>query len=328
MNQIIKAIETRAKELNLTKEDLAMYIGISRPGLFAAFYRNESLRVKDLLTLIEKLELDPTDLFQKEIDSNKNKDKRIDINSLKYLNTFAKLKGIYDWELKAILNPNSRKKELDINDISYFNLLGFCTNFEIPIDLFLKEEYRKEYKRVKVEDYIKYKNLISKNNIELKYLEDFHYYEILLINLINKIIPRKKKKVDLKSQDIFLPIENIPSLKYQVKLLGSFKVTIITQESNVPIVILTSPPELLISIINQAEKAADIVYINYLKKYFKLKEIVWATFQFGHNGGYDIGLVKFPRRKFSNEPEWFDIENNPNKKEFTINQLKKFLNYI
>ncbi len=155
MKNIIKAIETRAKELNLTKEDLAMYIGISRPGLFAAFYRNESLRVKDLLTLIEKLDLDPIDLFQQELDSNKNKDRRIDIDSLKYLHTIAKLKNIDSLQLKTILNPNNKKKKLNLNDISYFNLLGFCTYYDIPIDLFLKKQYKNQLKDIDIKDYIK-----------------------------------------------------------------------------------------------------------------------------------------------------------------------------
>jgi len=328
MKKIIEQIENKAKRLGLNKEDLASALGITRNGLYKMLYINESLKVKDLLTLAEKLDLDPVELFSEELNTDTNKDRQLDLGAIKFLPKLAKSKDISELHYKSILNPGNEDSTFKVNKVSYYNLLGFCTNFQIPFDLFLKEEYRKEYKRVKVEDYIKHKDLISKNNIELKYLENFHYYEIHLINLINKITTRKKKKVDLRNQDLFLSFENIPIEKEFEKLLSSFKISIITQESNVPIVILTSTPNISTSIINQAEKVAEVVFNNYLKKYFKLKEIVWATFQFHNNGSYDIGLVKFPGRKFSNEPEWFDIDNDPNKKEFTMDQLKKFLNYI
>jgi len=320
MKKIIEIIENRAKELDLRKEDLASIIDLSRQALYAAFYSNESFRVKDLIKLADVLKLDLSELFAHELET---KSKKIDYHALSSLPKILEYKGISDLDVIPILNPGNLTSNLDLENIYYYNLYWFCKNYKIPFDLFIKDELRKEFKRVEVADYIKYQNLISKNNIESNYIENFHYHKIHLIKLINQIFKPNRKKADLKNQDIYIPFEHDPGT-----LLNLYRVSFITEECNTPLIILTATPDSKIFMSGIANKLAEQVYDNYLKKYkIKLKEIVWGTFQYYYKGGYDIGLAKFPHG-FKGGIEWFDIDNDRFEKEFTIQELKEFLNYI
>nr|WP_324292775.1 helix-turn-helix domain-containing protein [uncultured Carboxylicivirga sp.] len=316
-NIISKTILDKLKVRRMTQLDLATKIDISRSGLRKMIENPSSFKLETLNKIFEELEISIEEIDN----STKDKSNIISFNSTQLKQFEQYLTQQNKDLLQVYLNyTDSNISGFELASFSFNEIKDLCKYFNIPLELLFDEKNKVHYKGILFSDFIKHKNLISSQQQRINYEIAINEIKIKILQFVNK---------EFKSTNNQLGND----FDYQELLekngeFSNFPISIIVENCNTPIVLISNSPNHYLPVQHFIEDIASRVFNKFfIKRNIKISDIFWVESSYFSNESINVSIVKFNSDSEFIDPSWCVIRNiNDSQLIIDTKQVKEFLN--
>ncbi|MBK3518719.1 helix-turn-helix domain-containing protein [Carboxylicivirga marina] len=311
----------KAKEKGLSTSKIAREIGVSRGGLYNMLEAPNSIKIGLLLKMCELINWEIFEALQID-DYSQNSTDIIDFNYLYDLPEviLSHNYSVKDLELFIGISKELFLDKIKTESIDRKELLSICGFFNIPLDLFYKEQYKRELAGITPLQYNKHKNIINLAKIRVEYENAIIKTKLDVINLINEIF-NEKSSVSLNSINFYETYRRGDDY-------SNFAISIIGDNSAIPIVFLSNTPDHSLFIQPVIEDISESINKKFLQVgNTNIHDIIWCELSYFSKDKINIALVKSESNTEFRNPQWLTIKNIYDKNiKANHAQVKEFLN--
>ncbi len=316
-----KTVLNKLSEKNISLNEFARRMNISRPGLQKMLDNINSIKLDSFLKICQLLKIEPLEYLGNE-ESVWTADHIIDRNQIKQLDKVLEAKGINLNEAATLLGYDQIKFKNSINncELEPADIFKTCAIYNFPFQLFYKEQYKTEFKGIKPTGYLKHQRRIENSNKYLQYLSYLDKVKTEIIDLVNSAF---KKDHNIINQDF-----DYQELIYSNNEYSSFLVSIFAENCNKPAVLISNNPNHILS----TQPNIEILTQNIYDKFFtsrgiEIGDIIWIELTYSSKDSININLVKSESNTEFTNPQWLTIKGYYDRNiKIEPKKVKEFLN--